>query len=330
MNKKILIIGSNSFAGSSFVNFCLNSKIKIIGVSRSKEKPIFCPYKENKFRKNFIFFKINLNIDSDQKKLIKIIKKNKINIIVNFAAQGMVAESWKTPEDWYNTNIVSSVAFINKLKVFKNSIKFINFSTPEVYGNTKKIIKENNNFKSTTPYALSRATFDNHLFLLNKYQKFPVIITRASNIFGPYQQLYRIIPKTIISFLKRKKIILDGNGSSVRSFIYIDDVSNALLKICYNGKIGSTYHISTNNFISIEELVKLISLKMSAKKLISLKKEDRLGKDFAYKLNSSFLRKSLKWKPLIELQQGLDKTINWISNDFAKLKKISTNYNHKK
>jgi dTDP-glucose 4,6-dehydratase len=330
MNKKILIIGSNSFAGSSFVNFCLNSKIKIIGVSRSKEKPIFCPYKENKFRKNFIFFKINLNIDSDQKKLIKIIKKNKINIIVNFAAQGMVAESWKTPEDWYNTNIVSSVAFINKLKVFKNSIKFINFSTPEVYGNTKKIIKENNNFKSTTPYALSRATFDNHLFLLNKYQKFPVIITRASNIFGPYQQLYRIIPKTIISFLKRKKIILDGNGSSVRSFIYIDDVSNALLRICYNGKIGSTYHISTNNFISIEELVKLISLKMSAKKLISLKKEDRLGKDFAYKLNSSFLRKSLKWKPLIELQQGLDKTINWISNDFAKLKKISTNYNHKK
>jgi len=327
---RILVLGSNSFAGSSFINFCLEKRLTLIGVSRSKENNLFSFYKKNKFKKNFKFFQINLNTDSDQEKLVKIIKANKINIIVNFAAQGMVAESWVEPEDWYNTNIVSSVAFINKLKVFKNRIKFINFSTPEVYGNTKKIIKENNHFKSTTPYALSRATFDNHLFLLNKYQKFPVIITRASNIFGPYQQLYRIIPKTIISFFKGKKIILDGNGSSVRSFIYIDDVSNALLKICYNGKIGSTYHISTNNFISIEELVKLISLKMSAKKLISLKKEDRLGKDFAYKLNSSFLRKSLKWKPLIELQEGLDKTINWIRDDFAKLKKISTNYNHKK
>lgn len=329
-NIKILVLGSNSFAGSSFINYCLNNELKIVGVSRSKQKKIFSPFYNNKFKKNFNFFKINLNIDNDQKKLIKIIIKNKINTIVNFAAQGMVAESWKSPEDWYTTNILSLVKFLHKIKFLKKNIRFVNFSTPEVYGNNKNLIKENNFFNPTTPYALSRACFDNHLLLLNKYQKFFIIITRAANIFGPYQQLYRIIPKTIFLFFQSKKIILDGKGNSVRSFIYIDDVSKALLKICKHGINGKTYHISTNRFISIKTLVNLILNKMKKKKLIILKKKDRLGKDYAYKLDSSFLIKNLHWKPETELENGIDKTIEWVKSNFNQLKKQSIIYKHKK
>ena len=143
--------------------------------------------------------------------------------------------------------------------------------------------------------------------------------------------MYRIVPKTILNSVRKKKIFLDGGGKSIRSFIFIDDVSNATLKICNNGKIGETYHIATNKFISIRNLVKKIYSQRNLKyeKFISLKK-DRIGKDQIYKLNSQKLRKNLKWKPLTDLKNGLKKTENWILNNLKKLKKLNTNYVHKK
>ena len=117
---QILIIGSNSFAGSSFCKFLLVKKFKVIGVSRSKQlNDIFLPYKKSKFIKNFKFFKIDLNQDKDQARLMNIIKKYKIKYIVNFAAQGMVAQSWINPQDWYNTNITSNAKLIKKLSRIK-------------------------------------------------------------------------------------------------------------------------------------------------------------------------------------------------------------------
>ena len=114
--KKILIIGSNSFGGSDFIDFLLSKKLKVIGVSRNNQtNKENLKYKHNTNIKNFKFYKINLNIKKDQKKLIKIIKREKIKYIANFAAQGMVAESWINPEDWYLTNVVSNSILINNL-----------------------------------------------------------------------------------------------------------------------------------------------------------------------------------------------------------------------
>ena len=151
MKSPILILGSNSFAGSNFCDHLLNKKIKVIGVSRSKEiNKIFLKYKSNKYyKKNFSFHKVDLN--KNLNKLIKLIKIKKIKYIVNFASQGMVAESWNKPWDWYNTNVVSFSKLTNQLKDLK-LIKFLNFSTPEVYGNTVSRIKENIIFNPSTPY----------------------------------------------------------------------------------------------------------------------------------------------------------------------------------
>ena len=243
--------------------------------------------------------------------------------------RGMVAESWINPEDWYNTNVVSSSILINKIKKLKIK-KYLNFSTPEVYGDTKSLIKENDFFKPSTPYAVSRSAQDLNLKAYLHTFKFPVVFTRAANVYGPHQQLYRIIPKTIIKSLKKETLELHGGGKSIRSFIHIDDVSRALFKILFDrNNIGETYHISTKEFVSIKDLVNKIHKKLGNKtKVINVK--ERSGKDYGYFLNSSKLTKELNWKPKIDLDSGIEDTINWIKKEFNSIKDKKLVYIHKK
>lgn len=328
--KKILVIGSNSFAGSSFISYLLDKGNLVYGVSRSPElEKSFLAYKNNKKLKNFKFSICDLNKDKDLKKIIKQIKKNKVDYVVNFAAQGMVAESWIKPEDWYKTNILSNSKLIKELQKLKLK-KYLNFSTPEVYGNTPKKIKESNNFYPSTPYAISRAAQDMNLLAYRKFFNFPAVFTRTANIFGPYQQLYRIVPKAIMCAKKKLPLQLHGGGLSIRSFILMDDVNEALYKILIDKKnVGETYHISTNKFISIKNLVELIFIKLKAdKKLINIVSE-RKGKDHGYLLDSSKLRKKYSWKDKSSLEKGIDNTIDWIEKNYSTFKLKNLNYKHK-
>ena len=240
--KKYLVLGSNSFTGSNFINHILNKKIQIIGISRSKEYPTcMLSYKTNKNFQNFKFYRLDLN--KDLKKIIDLIEHFKPNVILNFAAQGEVRNSWLYPEDWFKTNCNSVVNLTSKLIDKKYLKKYISISTPEVYGNTNKKIKENNFFNPSTPYAASKLAGDLHLITLHKKYNFPVSFSRSSNVYGPHQQLYRIIPRSII-FLKKNKIIdLHDRGKSKRSFIHVKDVCDALNKIITKGKNGKIYHI---------------------------------------------------------------------------------------
>jgi dTDP-glucose 4,6-dehydratase len=329
--KKILIIGSNSFAGSDFIDYLLSKNYKVYGISRSKEiEKEYSGYKKNKNLKNFRFFKINLNLRKDINKLIQIVKKQKIQYIANFAAQGMVAESWVNPEDWYFTNVVSNSILIKKLSKLKIK-KYLNFSTPEVYGNTSSLMKESNIFAPTTPYAISRSAQDFNLLAHFKTFNFPVVFTRAANIYGPYQQSYRVIPKIIISILTKKRIPIHGKGNTLRSFIYMPDVSQALYKILLDKKnLGQTFHISTNKFISILDLTKLINKLMDVKYKNTYHVIEREGKDLKYTLNSSKIRKKYSWSEKTNLEDGIINTINWVKENFNYLKKSSLNYTHKK
>ena len=329
--RKILVIGSNSFAGSDFIDYLLNKNFKVYGVSRNKEiKNEHLRYKENKNLKNFRFWKINLNIRKDINKLIKIVKKKKIQYIINFAAQGMVAESWINPQDWYLTNVVSNSILIKELSKLK-IIKYLNFSTPEVYGNTSSLIKEGNIFAPTTPYAISRSAQDFNLLAYYKTYNFPVVFTRAANIYGPYQQSYRIIPKVIISILTNKKIPIHGKGNTLRSFTYMPDVSRALYKILLDKKnLGETFHISSKRFISILELTKLINKLMNVKNKNTYHVKERDGKDLKYTLNSNKIRNNYSWSEKTNLEEGIINTMNWIKKNLNYFKKASLKYSHKK
>ena len=329
--KKILIIGSNSFAGSDFIDFLLKKNYMVFGVSRSKEyNKNYLRYTNNKNLKNFKFCKINLNIKKDINKLIQIINKKKIQYICNFAAQGMVAESWINPGDWYTTNVVSNSILIKKLSKLKIK-KYLNFSTPEVYGHTPSLKKESNIFAPTTPYAISRSAQDFNLLAFYKTYNFPVVFTRTANIYGPHQQSYRIITKIIISILTKKKIPIHGKGNTLRSFIYMPDVCQALYKILLDKKnIGETYHISSTKFISILDLVKLINKLMKINKKNFYHTKERDGKDLKYTLNSSKLRNSYSWSEKLNLEEGIMHTINWVKKNINYLRKEPLNYKHKK
>jgi dTDP-glucose 4,6-dehydratase len=157
-----------------------------------------------------------------------------------------------------------------------------------------------------------------------------VVTTRAANVYGPGQQLYRIIPRTILFIILGLKLQLHGGGISTRSFIHMNDVSDATWRIMENGKDGHTYHISTNDVISIRNLVEKICEKLN----VSFEDQvqfvgDRVGKDSAYHLDSKKIRSELKWQDKNTLDQGLDDCINWVKSNLEVLKKQSFDYRHK-
>ncbi len=325
---KVLILGSNSFAGSCFVDYLLNKNLIVYGVSRSNEKKIN-KYKFNKNIKNFKFLKADLNKNFDIYK--KLIIKNKFKYIVDFLGQGMVAESWENPKDWIKTNIVSKTKLIDFLLTKKFLKKYLRISTPEVYGSSQKKINEKQSYKPSTPYAITHMTIDRYLEVYNKQFNFPCVILRFANFYGETQPLYRIIPKTISSVINKKKLPLHGNGKSLRSFIYIDDFCSSIFLALKKSKIGKIYNVSSNEIISIQNLIKMICsiTKYSYKNLVKVKK-DRKGKDFKYFMNNKKIIRELNWKNKITLKKGLQKTIEWHFKNTKFLKNEKMIYIHKK
>ena len=325
---KAIIIGSNSFYGAHFTKLLLKKKFRIIAISRSKiKKNYFLPF--NKNSRNFKFLKLDLNIHLS--KIFLITKNFKPDYIINFSSQSMVNESWKAPQDWFLTNSYSVPYFYSMLKDLKFKFRLVHISTPEIYGSTKRLIKENNSINPSTPYAISRVNADLFLKSLKKEFNFDFVGTRAANIYGEYQDLYRIIPKTIYSILKGKKIYLHGGGSSIRSFIHIDDVCNATYLVMRSKKTsGQFYHISSKELISIKELVKKICniFKYDFSQLVQFS-EDRRGKDKFYKLHTKKIEK-LGWKSKISLDEGLEKTRKWLIKNKNKFSINDLKYQHKK
>ena len=330
---KILVIGSNSFSGSNFVLHALGKGYEVLGVSRSQNvNEIFLPYKWKNTKvlnENFRFIKIDLNKDIN--KLIEIIDHEKPSIIFNFAAQGMVAESWLNPIHWYQTNLLSQVSLHDQLRKRKFIQKYIHVTTPEVYGSTNNNwLNENTPFAPSTPYAVSRAACDLHLKSFFKAYDFPVVFTRSANVYGPGQQLFRIIPRTIISCKTKVPMQLHGGGKSIRSFIHIKDVVSATLTLGLEAENGSTWHLSTENAISIKDLVSEICniTKTNFEEIVEIS-NDRLGKDQTYLLNSDAMRESFGWKDTINLKEGLVDTIDWIEQNMEVIKMLSWEYQHK-
>ncbi len=326
---EFLVIGSNSFSGATFISYLLEKGHNICGISRSSEADTcFLPYKWFDSTDRFKFFQSDLNHDFE--KIMDIVDTERPDYIVNFAAQSMVGESWKNPDHWFMTNTVSCVRLHNRLRQRNFLKKYVHVTTPEVYGSTNGFITEDAPFYPSTPYAVSRAASDMSLRTFFEAYNFPVVFTRAANVYGPGQQLYRIIPRTILFIMLRKKIQLHGGGHSRRSFIHMRDVSEATYRIAVNGNPGETYHISTNEIVSIRHLVEQICRKMNVDFNDHVEiVDDRLGKDAAYMLDSSKLRNALGWQDKIALDPGIDDCITWVKANFQALKSQPFDYIHK-
>ncbi|QTH71050.1 GDP-mannose 4,6-dehydratase [Pseudoalteromonas xiamenensis] len=325
----ILVLGSNSFSGATFCSHLLHTDHKVFAVSRSQEPhEAMLPYKWHAKTNNLHFHQFDLNHHLDD--IVNLIKTHKIKHVYNYAAQSMVGQSWTYPEHWFMTNCVSTVKLHNALRNLDSFEKYIHISTPEVYGSCEGLVPESRHYNPSTPYAVSRAAADMSLHTFYDVYQFPVLFTRAANVYGEGQQLYRIIPRTILFALLGKVLPLHGGGHSTRSFIHIDDVSDATLKIGQNGTLGDIYHISTERMISIRALVELICdmLQVPFSQVCEVT-EDRLGKDAAYLLDAKKLCNELNWHDQITLENGLERTIAWVRNSLSQLKDLPHDYIHK-
>ena len=323
----ILVLGSNSFSGASFCAHMLKQEQQVIAVSRSEEpNDALLPYRWQPNQP--VFHQLDLNHHLDE--IIALIKKHNIKQVYNFAAQSMVGQSWQYPEHWFMTNAVSTIKLHNELNKLDSLDRYIHISTPEVYGSCEGLVPENKNYHPSTPYAVSRAAADMSLHTFADVYQFPVVFTRAANVYGEGQQLYRIIPRTILFALLGKVLPLHGGGHSTRSFIHIDDVSSATQLIGDNGKLGEIYHISTERMITIRALVELIGdmLHVPFEQVCEVT-EDRLGKDAAYLSDTQKIRSELSWQDQISLENGLERTIAWVKNYKDILSTLPHDYIHK-
>lgn len=327
--KKVLVIGSNSFSGSDFIDLLLEKNEYIVmGVSRSPEKgSLFLPYKSRN-TKNFQFHQIDLNRNMHH--LNNILDGFKPEYVVNFAAQSEVAPSWENPHHWFQTNAVSLTQLANLLKDKKYLKKYVHISSPEVYGTCEGRITEEAPLNPTTPYAASKAAGDLSLFTFFKNFDFPLVMVRATNVYGAHQQLFKIIPRSMIYLKQGRKIELHGGGKAIKSYIHIRDVSIGELFIMERGRIGQIYHLSPDAGVAVKDVVRAICLKMgvdfeSATKVV----EERLGQDKAYTIDSTKARKEFGWNPFITLDQGVLETLDWVEKNFVEISSQPLTYLHK-
>ena len=327
--ERIAVIGSNSFTGVHFIKHCLDQGAAVLGINRSPEgNPIFLPHKD-KASEHYRFAQLDLNQDMDQ--ILSEITDFHPDYVVNFAAQGMVGQSWQSPLDWFNTNTLAMVDLHDRLRQLKFLKRFLHSSTPEVYGSCSGLVPETAPFQPSTPYAVSKTACDMSLLTFHKVYDFPVVFTRSANVFGPAQLLFRIIPRSIIYFLTGRKLGLHGGGHSVRSFIHISDVARGTLDILRNGRNGEVYHLATDRTISIRGLVELIAQKLDVRfedcvDIVG----DRLGKDSAYLLDTTKVRTELGWAPQCSLEEGIDECIDWVKSNLDIIQTLPLDYIHKK
>ena len=324
----ILVIGSNSPSAASFCAYALDRGYQVIATSRSPEKAdVFLPYKWSE-RKGLTFEQIDLNHDIAH--LESLMRRYRPEYVVNFASQGMVAQSWDNPTHWMQTNVVAMSALLEVLRNADFLERYVHFSTPEVYGSTEGWVTESRDYKPSTPYALSRAAGDMSVDLWTKTYDLPAVITRAANVYGEGQQLYRIIPRTFLCCFTGQTLPLQGGGLSERAFVHFDDVSDGVLRVCENGKNGEDYHLSPHSSITIRALVEEIC-NIAAKSFDDVVKmaPGRLGLDQAYFLDSTKAMNELDWQPHVSLQQGLERCASWCRDNLDELRALPQVYEHK-
>jgi dTDP-glucose 4,6-dehydratase len=333
--EKFLVIGSNSFSGASFVANALAAGAEVVGISRSPEPDrAFLPYKwpphdrDGSLHGRFRFHALDLNRDLDA--IEAVTRAFEPEYIVNFAAQSMVAQSWEHPDHWYQTNVVAMARLVDRLRRMDFLKKFVNASTPEVYGSTSGLVRETAPFNPSTPYAVSKAACDMNLMAYQKAHAFPVAFTRAANVCGPGQQLFRIIPRTVFCILTGKKLRLEGGGTSVRSFIHIRDVADGTLAVARRGTSGDVYHLATDRNQTIRELVEELCRQMGARFEDCVEvAPPRLAQDPAYLLDCTKARGELGWEPRLTVQDMVGETIDWLRGNLDRLQKVPADYVHK-
>ena len=315
--KKVIVTGGLGFIGSNLIKILLKKKYFVINVDKVTYSSNFYNVKAFSKNKNYKFLKVDIN---NEKKILQILKKYKPKAIFNLAAETHVDRSIDEPENFMKSNIFGVFKLLQSFKKFIKKNKkslLIHISTDEVYGDVLTgRSKEDDQYKPSSPYAASKAASDHLVYSYIRTFKIPAIVTNCSNNYGPRQHPEKLIPKLIYNIFNNKNLPIYGKGLNSREWIFVDDHCNALIKILEKGKIGNFYNIGSNfnleNIKITKMLIKIAKTKLNVGKNVKIKYvKDRPGHDIRYALNSNKLIKQLKWKPKINVYEGLKMTFDW-------------------
>ena len=315
--QNILVTGGLGFIGSNLIELLLSRKFKVINIDKISYSSNFYNTKSFIKNKSYRFYKCNLN---NHKKLNFILNKYKPVGIFNLAAETHVDRSIDNPGEFISSNILG---VYNLLECFKKYVsknkksRLIHISTDEVFGD---ILKGRSNekfqYKPSSPYSATKASSDHLVYSYVRTYQIPAIITNCSNNYGPKQHPEKLIPKLIYNILHNKSLPIYGNGRNSREWIHVMDHCEALLKIFKKGKIGEFYNIGSNKNLNNLEICKAL-IKIAKNKIFLGKNakivfvKDRPGHDIRYALDSSKIKKKLKWKPKKTFKIGLEETLDW-------------------
>ena len=309
---KIAILGCGGSFGLSLARVALSREIEVIGIGRSPMKPACFSLQFAHPVRNFKYFPYHINYELDY--VMRLLEMECPELIVSFAAQGEGAASFDPNDYWrfYDTNTTACVKLVGSLERKPWLKRFIQIGTSEMYGSADRPMKETDPINPTSPYAASKVAFDLHLLSVFKNRDFPMNIIRPTNCYTVGQQLHRIIPRTMLYGMTKKKLELHGGGKAEKSYLYADDLANAILTVHEKAPLGEIYNCGPDKPTSIRKVVEMCCRIMGVgfDEFVEVVGE-REGQDSRYWLDSSKL-KSLGWKQEVDWDMGLWRMRQWI------------------
>ena len=306
---KILVTGGAGFIGSNFIRYILKSlpEARVINLDKLTYSGNLDNLRDIEKDPRYVFIKGDI---ADQDTVAAVFSGHKPDILVNFAAETHVDRSISDPSDFIRTDIYGAFTLLEAAKKYGLQL-FIQISTDEVYGHIPEgKAFENYPLMPTNPYAASKAGADRLCFSYYSTYKIPVIITRASNNFGPYQYPEKMIPLFITNALEDKPVPVYGDGLQIRDWLYVEDHCRALDLLINKGKPGEVYNIGGGNLLTNMELTKIILTELKKPAALIQQVTDRPGHDRRYSLNIGKLAR-LGWAPKADFKTALTNTIHW-------------------
>jgi len=335
--KNVLITGGAGFIGSHVVRLFVNKYpgYHIVNLDKLTYAGNLANLTDVENKSNYEFVKGDI---VDAVFVQDLFDKYKFNAVIHLAAESHVDRSISNPVEFVMTNVVGTVNLLNAAKLLwkdsKNSTIFYHVSTDEVYGSlgSEGLFTENTKYDPHSPYSASKASSDHFVRAYHDTYGLPVVISNCSNNYGSYHFPEKLIPLAINNIKNNKPVPVYGKGENVRDWLFVEDHARAIDTIMHNGNIGETYNIGGNNEWTNIALINLLCKTMDKKlnraegesaKLITFVK-DRAGHDLRYAIDSSKLQKELGWKPSLQFEEGLEKTVDWYLANETWLKNVTS------
>lgn len=317
---RILVTGGAGFIGSCFVRHILNTHedYKVINLDVLTYAGNIENLKDVENNPNYKFVHGNI---CDKKLVTQLV--NEVDCVVNFAAESHVDRSITGPEIFIETNVQGTLNLLQASKGAKIE-RFLQVSTDEVYGSLGKdgYFYETTPIAPNSPYSASKASADLLVRAYFETYKMPVLTTRCSNNYGPYQYPEKLIPFFISQLLKGEKVPVYGDGLNVRDWLYVYDHCSAIDTVLHKGRVGEVYNIGGHNEKTNMEITKIILDAMGKDESSIRYVEDRLGHDKRYAIDNHKIQTELGWEPSLTFEEGIKLTIDWYLNNQEWIKSL--------